>query len=424
MRKRPVGELYLSFTISTKFCPVFRATYRDGTWLIILDLISQGQSCVALLDAGIFPLGGNLVGYRRYRRSSRSYGSRSSRDTDKSRVTRQYLGLDHLIRPMFLKLDQRALSELLHRYEREHGSRAREYAEKSYPSWKAGIQGMAATTIERLILLLPHVLSADDKYMLVKHLRDRTRKTPRQSFTIRYLNNIVAIRDQIKIYIGQDREFALPESLQGTLTWLANNDAKAAQALLRAVADREAKDSLRQLDADLLRLAHLIQNTPPNTSLTHVVDLPQVYATISAKGALPMSDPNDQKPQSEGGGGSLPAIRNAGDLLSQSFANLSTDDKNKLAVRANDEALRLRVKDLEAKLDGVNADSDINRLLSTTQKMSNQDGVDFDIKHSMKTESGQMNVHVEKKSPASKPIVWIILGVVALFALIILTRRH
>jgi hypothetical protein len=357
---------------------------------------------------------------RRYRRSRRSGGSGRSQ-TVNQQVTQRYFGLDQLIRPMFFKLDQKALSELLRRYQLEYGIAKRDYAEKTYPSWKDGTTKLSGTVVERLILLLPHVLSAEDKYTLVKHLRDRSRSRPRKSFSIQYLNNLITIRDQIKEDIGKDREFALPQAMTEALSWLANNDAKAAQTLLRAVADREARDSLRQLDADLFRLAHVIQNTQPNTSVDFVVDLPQVRAAIYARGALPMSDPNEQK--STSGSGSLPAVQNAGDLLTQSFGALSADDRNKLVLKANDEALRLKVKDLEAKLDGQNADKDITRFLGTTNQVNQQQGIDFNISQSMKTESGQMNIQVKRESPASKPFVWIVLGVVGIIVLILLTRR-
>lgn len=355
---------------------------------------------------------------RRYRQRSRSSGRTQ---TVNQQVTERYFGLDHLIRPMFFKLDPKALSELLRRYQLEYGIAKRDYAEKTYPNWKSGTTKLSGAVVERLILLLPHVLSADDKYNLVKHLRDRSGSRPRKSFNIQYLNNLITIRDQIKEDIGKDREFVLPQAMTEALSWLANNDAKAAQTLLRAVADREARDSLAQLDADLFRLGHVIQNTPPNTSVNFVVDLPQVWAAIYAKGALPMSDPNEQKPAS--GGGGLPAVQNAGDLLSQSFSALSADDRNKLVLKANDEALRLKVKDLESKLDGQNADKDISRLIGTTSQINQQQGIDFNISQSMKTESGQMNIHVKKESPASKPFVWIVLGVVGIIVLILLTRR-
>lgn len=355
---------------------------------------------------------------RRNRRRSRGSG-RSQ--TVNERVTQTYFGLDHLIRPMFFKLDRKALAELLNRYEHATDRGKRVYAEKTYPQWKDGTTKLSGTVVERLILLLPHVLGAEDKYTLVKHLRDRSRSRPRKSFNIQYLNNLIAIRDQIKEDIGKDREFALPQAMTEALSWLANNDAKAAQALLRAVADREARDSLGQLDADLIRLGRIIQNTQPNVSVNFVVDLPQVWAAIYAKGALPMSDPNEQKATS--GGGSLPAVQNAGDLLSQSFSALSSEDRNKLVLKANDEALRLKVKDLEAKLDGKNADSDIARFLGTTNQVNQQQGIDFNLSQSMKTESGQMNIHVKKESPAGKPFVWIVLGVVAVVVLILLTRR-
>jgi len=357
---------------------------------------------------------------RRYPRSRR--WSESSRTTTiNEQVYEKYFGLDRFIRPMFFKLDQKALLELFRRYQLEYGIAKRDYAEKTYPSWKAGTTRLSGTVVERLILLLPHVLSADDKYILVKHLRDRSRSRARKSFNISYLNNLITIRDQIKDDIGKDREFVLPVSITEALSWLANNDAKAAQTLLRAVADREARDSMRQLDADLFRLGHIIQNTQPGASIQFVVDLPQVWATIYAKGALPMSDPHEQK--SALGGSALPAVQNAGDLLSQSFSALSTEDRNKLVLRANDEALRLKVKDLEARLDGQNADKDISRLIGTTNQINQQHGVDFNINQTMKTESGQMNIHVKKESPTSKPFVWIVLGVVGIIVLILLTRR-
>lgn len=361
------------------------------------------------------------MSYRRYRRSRRSGPSRTT--PIKHQVTARYFGLDHLIRPMFFKLDQNSLRELLRRYQFQYGIEARNYAERTYPKWKDGSTGMSGMVVERLILLLPHVLSVDDKYILVRHLRERTRTRPYQSFSIKFLSNVITVRDQIKEYIRKDREFTLPEAMVETLTWLANNDAKAAEALLRAVADREARDSLRQLDADLLRLGTLIQTTPPQTSLNFVVDLPQIRATIYAKGNLPMSDPNGPNQSPVPKSGALPAVRNAGDLLAQSFDRLSADDKSRLAFKANEEALRLKVRDTEAQLAGRNADSDIDRLVGTAQKVGQQQGIDFDIKQTVKTESGQMNVHIEKKAPVGKPFVWVIAAAVFIVVLILITRK-
>ncbi len=75
--------------------------------------------------------------------------------------------------------------------------------------------------------------------------------------------------------ISASQMFNLPEILTEKATWLACGDDKAAERLLRAAEEDEARMRTSYLEAEFKRIQLLFQNIEHTQQITHNISLPQ-----------------------------------------------------------------------------------------------------------------------------------------------------
>ena len=89
---------------------------------------------------------------------------------------------------MFFGLDKPIVKLVFCFYEQKYGARKREYAERTFESWRSGVVQMGGEISERLLQIVPHVLSFDQKYELIEKLWKKLRTKSKLNVTISALS--------------------------------------------------------------------------------------------------------------------------------------------------------------------------------------------------------------------------------------------
>ncbi len=211
---------------------------------------------------------------RRRRRRWHSYGSYVV--SKRHELTTTFGGIDRDIERLFLNLDRDDLEDLLEIYEEEFGRSAASYARATFPKWKSRTVKMGAQVAERLLNLVPPLLSQDERFELVKKLRLANFRKVRRSVHTGPETWRQDLGPVIRDVVEHGSTAVISEAVKQRVSWLANGDVAAAEKLLLAAEKDEALTRLAYLDRELKRLEAMIaQLGDVNTSVSHSIDLPQ-----------------------------------------------------------------------------------------------------------------------------------------------------
>lgn len=209
---------------------------------------------------------------RRRRWNSYSYYAVSKREE----LTTTFGGIDRDIERLFLSLHQEDLEELLEVYEEEFGRSAANYARATFPKWKAKKVKMGAKVAERLLNLVPPLLSPGERFELVKKLRKVNFRKVRRHVHTRpesWREDLVPV---IRDVVEHGSTAVISEAVKRRVSWIANGDVAAAEQLLLAAEKDEAITRLAYLQDEFQRLDAIIaQLGDAKTSVSHSIDIPQ-----------------------------------------------------------------------------------------------------------------------------------------------------
>jgi hypothetical protein len=173
--------------------------------------------------------------YRRHYRSSRDIGHEFARQHigDYRRLEAELGGSVEDVKQYLFSLSPHQLRLILDAYERECGTEAREYAERTVAKWQAGKVHMSGTVAERLFKLLPPRMPLTAKYQLVEslwnHVGPKSKKTLRVGLDASVDQVIGAVRSHMDEVVTH---YGIPEQLERRFNWLAAGDARVKQDLL------------------------------------------------------------------------------------------------------------------------------------------------------------------------------------------------
>ena len=223
-------------------------------------------------------------GRRRYRSSWNSYGSYVV--SQRRELTTTFGGIDQDVERIFLELEKDDLNDLLEVYEEEFGKSAANYARATFPKWKRGAVRMGAAVAERLLSLVPPLLSQEERFDLVKKLRMVNFKKVRHHIRTTPEKWGEELAPVIKEVVGHGSTAVISEAVKQRVSWLANGDVAAAEKLLLAAEKDEAITQLAYLQIEFKRLEAMIaQLGDLKTSISHCIELPQ--GTINVHIAIP-----------------------------------------------------------------------------------------------------------------------------------------
>lgn len=214
---------------------------------------------------------------RRKGRGRRHYSSYGNYVVSQRReLTKAFGGIDRDVERLFLALDPYSLEVLFQAYTSHYGGSAGAYARKTYPNWQSGAVRMSGEVAERLLNLLPPRLPYSVRYDLVKKLRNanfrpmtrHVRTTPE-----RWREDL---RPAIEEVVAHGETASLSDRLKGRVSWLANGDVAAAEALMSEAIREESLSRLAYLKVEFQRLDAIIaQLGEYQTAVTHAIELPQ-----------------------------------------------------------------------------------------------------------------------------------------------------
>lgn len=216
--------------------------------------------------------------YRRRSHSSSYYGwsaHRTPAPSESRRLTSVTGGIDKDIEKYFLNLDLSRRSVVLEAYRKEYGDAAYEYACKAFQEWKSGMTSMSGQTRKRLLNLVPSVLDADSRFLLVKKLRAANFSVIHKSIHCTIDQWRERTIPELKSIIEASATFEMPREVRGLIDWLADGDVIASQKLLAAAEREEALVRLRHLNNEIERISHALSQSGGKGTATHEIRIPQ-----------------------------------------------------------------------------------------------------------------------------------------------------
>ena len=175
---------------------------------------------------------------------------------------------------VLLELDTDSREELFQLYQDQFGENAARYARNTYQKWKAGSVRPNKQTFSRFLINLPRVMSFDLKCEVLRELREAYCPRGDYNVTVSVDNWKSSLTPLVEEIIQRATSAELPESLQRRLTWLAQDDILAANALLAESQARESRNAMALLEKEFSNIDELLDNAPRNTKISHVLKLP------------------------------------------------------------------------------------------------------------------------------------------------------
>lgn len=310
--------------------------------------------------------------------------------SQRAALSATFAGFDDDILREFYQLTSSQLSALFKNYERKYGSSAAAYAKKTYPDWKFGNTRPSAKTIGRLLESLPEVLGFDAKCELLRKLRARHRRPESLTLKVTSADWREAILPAVKRIILKAKTDSLPASVEQKLTWLSNNDARAAQALLArsevyegAVAVSLLRHEFAAIEAVLFTLGR--------SKVSHTIKLPHGNIRLTIKKAKNMPT-NEEKGLTRKGESSLfkPSPE---DIFDDVFSELDERQAGQVKMKAAEEAMKIVAEKKRANIKTENARQDIHDFIDNADGMERRKK-DYQMRGQFESASGTTEIQV------------------------------
>lgn len=363
-----------------------------------------------------------MSGYYGYRSSSR-YSSGSSKKSD---LRRLFGDIVQDIERTFLNLPPPKLHALLHDYGLVYGYSAESYARKTYFDWKAGRTKLNGTTAERLLEILPQHLTVNERFELLKKLRSKHIQKHMEYVTVPPENWKHAVHEAINRVIAKSREFKLPEPLYKKATWLTYGDVTAAQRLLHAAEEDEARLRAAYLDAEFKRIEIFVAHIQDTKSISHRITIPQGEIIISI--TLPKRSFMENIFRNNGGrhmnedthdiikkGPLDQAIARPpsnSSLLNIAAQDLSPDEQKALRTKVIDEKIALDISQHKADQRFYDSTRDMANAVHAVKALDQSSKSDYEVQSTFETASGRTNIHVKKNNNTVIIVVAVVIGIV------------
>lgn len=342
-------------------------------------------------------------------------------------------GIETDVERLFLNLPPAKLRIILRRYEERFGKGPCKYARQTYQKWKSGAVRMSGQTAERLLDLLPPLLSVEQRYDLIRKLR-------RHYLPRRRLRIFVTVDDwrkrviaEIDKLIERERRFALPDDLKYTATWLADGSTESAQKMLQAVEEEEARQRTAYLEAEFARVDALVRSVKDaGVTVTHTISIPQGDIEVQMQSSRApsfvsrlLAQPQEKKMTNRDNElVPVDAIKKAlaiqqsrGNLLDVTFDELTDEQKNLLRAKVVEERINLDVAQAKADQRFHNSTRDMAATIQSLRQIEASSKSDYRIESKFETASGHTNITVSRDNNTLIIVVAIVIGFIAFMAL-------
>lgn len=223
----------------------------------------------------------------RYGRSYRSYRYRgwSNAPSKYNQLQRKFGPAVSKIKLAFFNLDAEAMDNLLSDYGSFHGASAEKYARDSIPDWRRSAKNMSGQTMERLVELVPPYLAAEQRFDILQDVirhNERAPRTERIDINLKKPEEGLAAVDAAldRIRITDDLAY-LPSSVMDAASWLYDDDATTARAVLVRIAAAETQALKKSAEREIGLLKRTIASGQIKTA-SYTVETPAGNLVITA----------------------------------------------------------------------------------------------------------------------------------------------
>lgn len=352
----------------------------------------------------------------RYTYSSRAYWG-SYHGSQRAALTATFAGFDKDILDEFYKLTPQQLSSLFANYERKYGRPTASYARKTYPGWKSGSTRPSAKTVGRLLESLPEVLGFEAKCELLRKLRVRHRNPESHSLKVSTADWQEVVIPLVKRLILKAHSAGLPTSVEQRLTWLSNNDSKAAQALLARSEVYEGALAVSLLKHEFTTIESAL-SVLTRSKVKHTIALPYGNIHLTIKRAKHMSQKNDEKSLSRREESSLFKPR-AEDVFDDVFSSLDEQQASQVKLKAAEESMKIIAEKRRAEIKTTNARHDIRDFIENADEMEKRKK-DYQMRGRFESASGSTEIQVSRnwsQTLVTAGVIIVILVIIALYVL-------
>jgi hypothetical protein len=155
-------------------------------------------------------------------------------------LSKELGGTDQDVKQYFFSLHAAHLRGILDKYESKYGKAAREYADKTLPSWKSGKVHMSGMVAERLFNLLPPAMPLDTKFRLTESLWKHVGPSSNKKFYVGLDANLEDITSRVKAHLEDVViHYQIPSSMEARFNWLSQGDVTVKQQLLNHFRQQE-----------------------------------------------------------------------------------------------------------------------------------------------------------------------------------------
>jgi hypothetical protein len=192
-----------------------------------------------------------------------------------------YGGATAHVKKLFFTLDDDKLSAVFTAYCDQYGTSALAYAKRTYASWRGGAVNMSGEVAERLLAILPRVLSFEQKFDILRLLWVRHRSRETSTIVIGPEDDTDAIHQKVNAVIAKANTHQLPREVETRLAWLSQGDAQVAKDLLRAADDGFGRIKTELLDEEIERIRGAINDASRvRAEFVHTIELPHGHVTV------------------------------------------------------------------------------------------------------------------------------------------------
>jgi len=183
---------------------------------------------------------------------------------------------------VILDLEQQDLNKLFDLYREQFGPEAAKYARRTYLKWKSGQVRPSRETFNRLLLYLPIVMSFDLKCELLRKLKQEYCLKDSYRLTVDTENWRDTLAPLVTNMVQKNYTAELPKYIQERLTWLSDNDAQIAQAMLAESQAQESRNAIALLAQEFSGIEQLLA-TANGAKVSHTIKLPYGNITLKIK---------------------------------------------------------------------------------------------------------------------------------------------
>ena len=323
--------------------------------------------------------------------------------SQRAAVGRNFGGIDEDVTQAFFGLTPMEFEKVLERYEASYGKSAAQYARKAYRRWRSGATMVSGQTLERLLEVVPYVLSFDTKLRLYRKLRDAYRGKESVRLLVSSEGDLALVESTVARIVERAKSQPLPPLVDSRLVWLAKGDGLVARELVAASEEADGVMTAQALRSELPRLRQMFDEMERSHRMEHVISLPcgKVTVDFGRKKRRRWFMSNEEQGQET----KMPARREdqmiarpAKDIFEFALQSMiNPDDSQEIVLAAQREYLRLQAKKVEGEMDEAGAERELKQFIDQMREASALN-VSLEASADFKRASGTTRMTVKKKS--------------------------